>query len=149
MEEVLQGTHEDLDYLANTHFHVDDEINDNIADNTEDLLKEANTPLFNNSPTYRLQAVLMLLNVCTIFGVSNACVDELLKLLKYDILPRKNICPQLHYEAKNLVKKLGLSYNTIHASKNGHCLFRNELKDAKCARNAMNLGMFRIRIAFQ
>ena len=131
MEDELQGTHEDLDEWANTHPHVGDEVNDDIADNTEDLLREANTPLFKNSPTNRLQAVLMLLNVCTIFGVSNACVDELLKLLKHDLLPRDNTCPQSHYEAKRLVKKLGLSYNTIHACKNGHCLFRNELKDAK------------------
>ena len=94
MEEELQGTHEDLDELANTHSHVGDEDNDDIANNTEDLLKEANTPLFKNSPTNRLQAVFMLLYVCTIFGFFNACVDELLKLLKHDLFPRENTCPQ-------------------------------------------------------
>ena len=30
-----------------------------------------------------------------------------------------------------MVKKLGLSYNTIHACKNGHCLLMIELEDAK------------------
>ena len=89
------------------------------------------TPLFKDSPTNRLQATLMLLNICIIFGVPNTCVDELLKLLKHDLLPKENTCPPSHYEAKKLVRKWGLSYNTIHACKNGHCLFKIELKDAK------------------
>ena len=104
IEEELQGTHEDLDELSNTHPYVGDEVNDNIADNMKDLLKETNIPLFKNNPTNRLQAVLMLLNVCTIFWVSNVCLNELLKLLKHDLLLRENICPQLHYKAKRLVK---------------------------------------------
>ena len=86
MEEELQGTHKDLDELAKTHFHVGDEVNDDIANGG--LIEKTNTPLFKNIPTNRLQEVLMLLNVCTIFEISNACVDELLKLLKHDLLPR-------------------------------------------------------------
>jgi hypothetical protein len=54
MKDELQGTQEDMDELANTHPHVGDEVIDDISDNTEDLLKEANTPLFKNSPTNRL-----------------------------------------------------------------------------------------------
>jgi hypothetical protein len=97
----------------------------------KDLLKETRTPLFNDSPTKRLQAIIMLFNVCNIFGVLNACVDELLKLLFYDLLSKENIWPPSHYKAKKLVRTLDLSYNTIHACSNDHCLFKNELKDAK------------------
>ena len=96
MEDELQGTHEDLDELTSTHPHIGDEVNNDIADNMEDLLKEANTPLLKNNPTNRLQAVFMFLDVCTICGVSNACIDELLQLLNYDLLPRGNTCLQLH-----------------------------------------------------
>ena len=131
MEEEVHGKQEDEDEMANLEPRVLEEDNDDNAESMEDLLKEARTPLFKDSPTNHLQTILMLLNVCNIFGVPNACVDKLLKLLKHDLLPKENTCPPSHYEAKKLVRKLGLNYNTIHACKNGHCLFRNELKDAK------------------
>ena len=67
---------------------MNDEDNDDNAENMEGFLKEARTPLFKDNPTNRLQAILILLNICTIFGVPNACVDELLKLLKHDLLPK-------------------------------------------------------------
>jgi hypothetical protein len=131
MEEEDERRQEDGDDMANMEVHLFEESNKENDDSMEELLKEARIPLFKDNPTNRLQAILMLLNVCNIFGVPNACVDELLKLLKHDKLPKENTCPSLHYEAKKLVRKLGLSYNTIHACKNGHCLFRIELKDAK------------------
>jgi hypothetical protein len=56
---------------------------------------------------------------------------ELLKLLKHDLLYKKKICFPSYYEIKKLVRKLVLSYNTIYAYKNRHCLFMNELNDAK------------------
>jgi len=37
----------------------------------------------------------------------------------------------LTYEAQKYVVKLRLSYNTIHACRNGCCLFRKELGDVK------------------
>ena len=117
--------------MANLEPCVHEEDNDENAESMEALLKEASIPLFKDNPTNRLQATLMLLNICTIFGVPNTCVNKLLKLLKYDLLPKESTCPPSHYEAKKLVRKLGLSYNTIHACKNGHCLCRDELKDAK------------------
>ena len=105
--------------------------NDENSESIKDLFKKTRIPHFKDSPTNRLQAIIMLMNVCNIFGVPNACADELLKLLKYDLLPKENTCPSLHYEAKKLVRKLGFSYNTIHAWKNDHYIFKNELKDAK------------------
>ena len=102
MKEELHEIHEHFDKLANLEPYVDDEDNDDndIDDNAEELLKVVRTPLFKDNPTNRLQVVLMLLNICTIFGVPNACVDELLKLLKHDLFPKENICLPSHYEAK-------------------------------------------------
>lgn len=57
----------------------------------------------------RLQAISMLLNVCNILEEPNACVNELLKLLKHDLLPKEDTCPLSHYEANKLVRKLDLS----------------------------------------
>ena len=94
------------------------------------LLSEARTPLYAGSSSDRLTSILMVLNCCTTFGVSNSFVDELLKLLHESILPKGNTLPKTFYEAKCLLMKLGLSYNTIHACRDGCCLFRKELEGA-------------------
>ena len=57
-------------------------------------------------------------------------MDELFKLLKETLLPKDNILPKSFYEAKCMLMKLGLSYNSIHAYKGGCCLFRKDLADA-------------------
>ena len=94
------------------------------------LLHEANTPLYAGSSSNRLTSILMILVCCTTFGVSNNFVDELLKLLQESILPKGNTLPKTFHEAKCLLMKLGLSYNSIHACRDGCCLFRKELEDA-------------------
>ena len=88
IEEEDEGRQEDEDEMANMEVPLLEESNEGNDDSMEGLLKEARTPLFKDSPTNRLQAVLMLLNICNIFGVPNVCVDELLKLLKHDLLSK-------------------------------------------------------------
>ena len=72
----------------------------------------------------------MLLVCCTTFAVPNNFVDELLKLLKETILPKDNTLPKSYYKTKCMLMKLGLSYNSIHACRDGCCLFRKDLLDA-------------------
>lgn len=100
------------------------------ADVMEELVEHARTPLFAGATTSRLVSTLLLLNCFAVFGVSNAFADELLQLL-HILLPSDNYLPRSHYEARKYVVKLGLSYNIIHACRNGCCLFRKELQDAK------------------
>jgi hypothetical protein len=108
-----------------------EENNIEIRDTTE-LWEQSRIPLFEGSTMNRLVVPLLLLNCFTVFGVSIAFADELLKLLK-ELLPSNNTLPRSHYEAKKYLSKLGLSDNSIHACRNGCCLFRNELKHAqKC-----------------
>lgn len=95
----------------------------------EELLEHARTPLFAGASTNRLVSTLLLLNCFTVFGVSNAFADELLTLM-HILLPKDNLLPRSHYEARKYVAKLGLSYNSIHACRNGCCLFRKELLGA-------------------
>jgi hypothetical protein len=96
----------------------------------EILLREAGTPLYEGSPSNRLTSTLLLLVCCTTFAVPNNFVDELLKLLKETILPKDNTLPKSYYEAKCMLMKLGLSYDSIHACRDGCCLFRKDLSDA-------------------
>jgi hypothetical protein len=59
-------------------------------------------------------------------GVSNAFVHELFSLLKIDLFLKDNTLPKSLYEAKRVVQRLGLSYNSIHASYNGcGCLVKS------------------------
>ena len=105
-------------------------IEDPSGVDLETLLREARTALYPGSTSNRLTSTLLLLLCCTTFAVPNNFVDELLKLLNETILPKDNKLPKSFYEAKCLLMKLGLSYNSIHACRDGCCLFRKELEDA-------------------
>jgi hypothetical protein len=110
----------------------DMEENDIEIGDTTELWEQSKLPLFEGSTMNPLVATLLLLNCFTVFGVSIAFANELLKLLK-ELLPSNNTLPRSYYEAKKYLSKLGLSYNSIHACRNGCYLFRNELKHAqKC-----------------
>ena len=74
----------------------------------------------------------MLLNLCSVHGVSNNFVDELFGLLKNELLPKVNTLPKTRYEATKIMKKLGLAYDAIHACEAGCVLFRKELVDETC-----------------
>jgi hypothetical protein len=122
-EDTVPGHDETED--PDLHFQ-DEDIATNVM---EELLEHARTPLFAGASTTRLVSTLLLLNCFTVFGVSNAFADELLTLMQI-LLPNDNHLPRTHYEARKYVAKLGLSYNSIHACRNGCCLYRKDLKDA-------------------
>ena len=61
-----------------------------MADEGMDLLEESSIPLYEGSKTSRVVAVILLLNCFAVFGVSNACATELLKLLS-ELLPGKTL----------------------------------------------------------
>ena len=60
-----------------------------------DVLHKSKIPLYEGAQTTRLVAQLLLLNCFTVFGVSNACADEILKLVN-EILPIGNNLSKLH-----------------------------------------------------
>jgi hypothetical protein len=115
----------------------------NIKDPTNIDLKiflcEAQTPLYPRSTSNRLTSTLMLLVCCTIFAIPNNFVDELLKLLKEMSLPKDNTLPKSFSKAKCLLMRSGLSYNSIHACRDG-CLGKNWWMQHS-AQNAINRSM--------
>ena len=100
-----------------------------MAEEGMDVLEEFAVPLYEGSKTRRVVAVILLLNCFAVFGVSNACATELLKLLS-ELLPVNNTLPKTYYEARKFLRHLGLSFVSIHACRNGCCLFRKELEGA-------------------
>ncbi len=94
--------------------------------------------MYEGCPISRLTTILLLFNLSSTHGVTNMFVDELFSLLRLHLFPRDNNFPTSLYEAKSIVKWLGLSYNSIHACYNGCVLSRGKLKGAttcpKCKR---------------
>ena len=93
--------------------------------NLSDVLLSCH-PLYAGAPVTKLAATMLIMTICTMHGVSNKFVDELLFLLHKYILPAPNSLPTNMYHAKVLVEKVGHSYESIHACKNGCVLFQGD-----------------------
>jgi hypothetical protein len=87
-------------------------------------LEEAIKSLYAGARSTKLAATVLLMNLCTVHGVSNCFVDELFTILQGHLLPEENCLPKNYYVVKTLTRNLGLSYNTIHACESGCVLFR-------------------------
>ena len=99
-------------------------------------LEESLEGLYEGARSSKLAATILLMNLCTVHGVTNQCANELFSLLHSHLLPENNTLPQTHHSAKSLTSKLGLTYTRIHACERGCILFRgpheNELYCPKC-----------------
>jgi hypothetical protein len=106
--------------------------NDDDSEDMSQLMEDSKIPLYDGCRTNWLVATVLLLNCFIVFGVSIAFANEMLKLIK-ELLPPGNSPPKSHYKARKYMAKMGLCYNSIHACKNGCCLFWKDLKDVdKC-----------------
>lgn len=97
--------------------HVDDELLKRLADADR-------IPLFAGATVSLLGTLLVILTICKAHGVSNACVDELMKALSCQILPQPNTLPKSERQATRLLRTLGLGYNIIHVCLRGCVLSR-------------------------
>jgi hypothetical protein len=92
-------------------------------------LEDALRGLYSGAKSSKLASTILLLNLCTVHGVSNCFADELFSILHGHILPDGNSLPRNHYAAKALTWELGLAYNIIHACESGYVLFRREYEN--------------------
>jgi hypothetical protein len=84
-----------------------------------DTLEEALSQLYSGAWSTKLAATILLMNLCTVHGISNSFADELFAILHAHLLPERNGLPKNYHAAKSLIRKLGLSYNSIHACEKG------------------------------
>jgi hypothetical protein len=111
----------------------DDAEDEGDANFDPHALPAAVRDLYTGAKSSTLAATILLLNLCTIHGMSNCFVDELFSILHGHILPESNSLPRNYYAAKTMTKKLGLGYNTIHACESSCVLFRGEhANETKC-----------------
>ena len=92
----------------------------------DDLVKDVNQKVYPNAKHNKLSTLVHLYHIKSLCGWSNTSFSMLLEFLQEELLPDGNILPKKHHEAKNIMKKLGLGYEKIHACPNGCMLFWNE-----------------------
>ena len=68
-------------------------------------LEDTLCALYNSAKFSKLAGTILLLNLCTVHGVSNYFMDELFSILHGHILHEGNLLPQNHYTAKTLTRK--------------------------------------------
>ncbi|KAK9062153.1 hypothetical protein SSX86_019339 [Deinandra increscens subsp. villosa] len=98
-------------------------------DSLKSLLEECDKPLYEGSKHNALSGLMIFQKLKGQFGWSDTSFNALLSALK-TVLPAKNTIPSSMYEAKKLLKGIGLEYEKIHACENDCVLFWNEHKDA-------------------
>ena len=128
--QVLEGLrrgdalHEEAD--SERTMHVENEEDNDIVDEMDGLYKEAITPVYAGFKMSVVSATIIIMNMCSIFRVSNTFTDELFRFLSGDLLPSAKILPKIHYAARKSIRRLGLHYNNIHACPRGCVLYDEE-----------------------
>ncbi|OIT36949.1 hypothetical protein A4A49_53602, partial [Nicotiana attenuata] len=79
------------------------------------LLKDFEQPLHRNSKCSKLSTLIKLLHIKSMGRWSNESFTMLLKMLKDELLPDGANVPNSYYEAKKVIRDLGLSYHKIDA----------------------------------
>jgi hypothetical protein len=101
-------------------------------------LEDAVRGLYTEAKSSKLAAIILLLNLNSLHGVSNCFVDKLFSILHGHILLEGNSLPRNQYVAKALTWQLGLAYNSIHTCESGCVLFHgkyaNKMTCPKCAK---------------
>jgi hypothetical protein len=95
-------------------------------ENLDNLYQEGTKLVYGGTSVSVISATIVLINMAIIHNISNAYVDELLKYLSSMLLPKENRLPKSHYEAKRLIRKLGLIYHVIHTCPEGCVFYRGE-----------------------
>lgn len=90
------------------------------------IMDDGKKSIYEGCKLSKLSTVLLLYNLKVVHGWSETSFNELLMLLKFHLLPLENELPSSTYEAKKIVKSIGLEHHVIHACPNDCILYRGE-----------------------
>lgn len=96
----------------------------------QNLMQECMDPLFEGSMESRMQSGIVIMTLCTVFGVSDTFLSALLTYLAGTLLPRNNSMPRTTYELKSMIRRLGLEHDRIDSCPNGHILYEGAVNGA-------------------
>jgi hypothetical protein len=115
-DELLEGLHT----VAVEEGRIDD---DSFLTN---LMKEAKRELYSGCTKFsKFSFVVKLLHMKSFYRISNTAFSSILKLLA-EAFPALNTVPKLYDDAKKLLRRLGLGYDSIHVCLNNCVLFRKQ-----------------------
>lgn len=129
IREILQDFYPDFcsfdksetEFGSSSHSEDREEPNDE-ANSFYRLLNDVQEPAYPGCVTSKLSIVVKLLHIKSVGRWSNESFDMLLKTLR-DILPVGSTLPDTYYDAKKIIKDLGLSYEKIDACSNNCMLY--------------------------
>ncbi|KAH0676205.1 hypothetical protein KY285_024006 [Solanum tuberosum] len=128
IQELLKDLYPNVDGRATQTGYgdvVEEEPNDEVK-RFYCLLKDLEQPLYHNSKASKLSSLIKLLHIKSIGHWSNESFSMLLKMLKEELLRDRADLPNSYYEAKKIIRELGLSYNKIDACINDCMLYWKE-----------------------
>jgi hypothetical protein len=92
----------------------------------EAVIKEAKRQLYRGCSQFsRFSFVVKLLRMKSLYRISNSVFSTIVTLLA-EAFPKCNTLLKSYNEAKNLLKELGLGYDSIHVCSNNCVLFRKQ-----------------------
>ncbi|XP_062076859.1 uncharacterized protein LOC133781794 [Humulus lupulus] len=96
----------------------------------KELFEEAKKELYPGCSKFSsLTFLVKMMHIKVLNKLSNKAFDMILNIFR-EVLPNDHKIPSSHYEAKRMLRKLGLGYETIHVCENDCTLFWKEHKDA-------------------
>lgn len=103
------------------------DVENNTSPYTLDgLYTESTKPVYHGSKINVVSVTIIIMNIWSVFRVSNTFTNELFCFLSGDLLPTSNKLLRNHYAARKSIRRLGLHYNNIHVCPNGCILYHNE-----------------------
>ena len=109
----------------------------------ERLVSYSKIPLYDGCAKFtRLFTVLKLYNLKARNGWSDKSFIDLLTLLK-DMLPENNVLPSQTYEAKQMLRSIGMSYEKVHSCPKDCILFQNEYASLDTCSNVVHHDIIR------
>ena len=133
MLEAIQDVAGGINFEINQDDGIGEEESNYEPRKFKELFEEANKELYPGcSKVSALTFVVQMMHVKVLNKFSIKAFEQILKIFR-DVLPNNHNIPMSHYEAKRILRKLGLGYETIHVCENDCTLFWKEHKDAtKC-----------------
>ncbi|XP_059284098.1 uncharacterized protein LOC132037582 [Lycium ferocissimum] len=136
-EDEIHGILRDLYYNGDNMNNNDEEEPNLEAKRFYKLLEDFELPLYESAKVSKLSTLVKLLHIKSIGHWSNESFTMLLKFLIEDLLLDGTNLPNSYYEAKKVIRDLGLSYKKIDACKNDCMLY---WKDDNCLESCKVCG---------
>jgi hypothetical protein len=130
MHDVREGNNEPQPRVQGAEGHiVDNELDWGDAQKYDDLLKKAEKPLHEKTRHSKLSATVHLYNLKCVGGVNNTIFSAFLKFFNQLLPDDGEASPVNTYEAKKILRDIGLRYEKISACRNNCMLFWKDNKD--------------------